>query len=328
MRKYQQLTLFERRVLFMLRKRGSSVGTIADHLGRHRSTLYRELSRNTDLRQFYSPNAAQTMALQRCQRDSQKQRDPKLKSYVDRGLARGWSPEQIAGRMYHLDLPYRACTETIYQLVYSASGIRRNWPRRLPLAKPKRGAIGARKRARYLKFRSISERSSAANQRREFGHWEGDSVQFTNSRNRHHITTLVERKTRYSQAILQHETVSESVMTRIKQRFSELPERACRTLTLDQGTEFSFYQILERISGRPKRSIVTYFCDVKSPWQKGTNENFNRRLRRYLPRNHNIQQLSEQKLENIIKMMNSTPRKCLGFQTPIEAYNHACRTSH
>ena len=188
--------------------------------------------------------------------------------------------------------------------------------------------MGARNRARYLKFRSIRERSTAANQRREFGHWEGDSVQFTTSRNCDHITTLVERQTRYSQALLQHETVSQTVMTRIKERFSKLPLVACQSLTFDQGTEFSHYQILERGPGRKRRQMITYYCDVKSPWQKGTNENFNRRLRRFLPRNFNIQQLTELQLENIIKMMNSTPRKCLGFRTPSEAYNLACRTSH
>ena len=327
MKRYQQLSSFERLVVSMLYKRGDPVADIADYLGRHRSTLYRELTRNGDPCGFYSPRSAHQMALSRRQREAPKQRERRLRKYVDRGLANGWSPEQMAGRMKRLERPYGACTETIYQLVYGAYGRQRGWPRRLPQAKPKRGAIRARKRAKYLNLRPISKRPQAANQRREFGHWEGDSVHFRVSKNRRHVTTLVERKTRYSLAILQQEMISETVMTHIKERFTKQPVVACKSLTLDQGTEFAYYQVLERSTRRARRRMTTYYCDVKSPWQKGGNENFNGRLRRFLPRDFNIHQLSEQQLEEIVKMMNKTPRKCLGFQTPTEAYRNACRTS-
>ncbi len=327
MEKYQQLSLFERRTVALMRKRGAAIAVIAEHLGRHRSTVYRELKRNQKADGFYCPRSAQRFARLRRKRPAPKQQEPRLKRYVERRLSKGWSPEQMAGRLKRCGHTFAVCTETIYQLVYSKFGRTKGWPRKLPQAKPKRGRIGARKRARYLNLRPLKERSAAASLRQEFGHWEGDSVHFRASKNRRHITTLVERQTRYCQAILQAETVSETVMLHIKSRFAKQPIPACKSLTLDQGTEFAYYQLLERVSPRQQRKMTTYYCDARSPWQKGAVENFNRRIRRFLPRDFDIHRLCEQQLEALVMMMNRTPRKCLGFQTPEEAYRHACRTS-
>lgn len=327
MGKYQQLSEFERTALSMMRRRGDPVAMIADYLGRHRSTLYRELKRNQGPGFSYSPKAAQRMAWRRRQREAPKQLQPELRKYVHRKLSNGWSPEQMAGRLKHRGRAYAVCTETIYQLVYSTYGRQRGWPRHLPQAKPRRGRIGARKRARYLNLRPISQRPREANERREFGHWEGDSVHFRVAKNRRHVTTLVERQTRYCLSILQPTMVSETVMSRIRERFARQPPPACKSLTLDQGTEFAYYQLLERSRPRQRLQMTTYYCDVKSPWQKGGNENFNGRLRRFLPRDFDIYKLTEHRLKQLVKMMNRTPRKCLGFHTPEEAYRAACRTS-
>jgi len=328
MENYQQLSLYERQIVSVMKKRGDSVVLIAAYLGRHRSTIYRELMRNQHTEEFYCPQTAHRKALSRCQRTAHKQIQPRLRQYVGHRLIKAWSPEQIAGRLKRVGSSFAVCTETIYQMIYSQYGCRKGWIRQLPQAKSKRGRIGARKRAKYLNLRPISERSAAANKRHEFGHWEGDSVQFRTSNNRRHLTTLVERTTRYSQAILQQRMVSSTVMGRIKKCFAEQPIPACKSLTLDQGTEFAYYQILERVEPYQRRKMTTYYCDVKAPWQKGAVENFNRRIRRFLPRNFDVYRLTEQKLEAIVKMMNETPRKCLGFQTPAEAYRLACRTSH
>lgn len=328
MENYQQLSFVERQIVSVMKKRGDSVAAIAAHLGRHRSTVYRELMRNQHAAEYYCSQAAHRMALSRCQRPAHKQTQLRLRQYVDRRLAKAWSPEQIAGRLRRVGCSFAVCTETIYQMIYSQYGRRKGWARQLQQAKSKRGRISARKRAKYLNLRPISERSVAANKRLEFGHWEGDSVQFRASNNRRHVTTLVERTTRYCQAILQQRTVSNTVMMRIKKCFAAQPIPACKSLTLDQGTEFAYYQVLERVEPYQRRQISTYYCDVKAPWQKGAVENFNRRLRRFLPRDFDIYRLTEQKLEAIVKLMNETPRKCLGFQTPAEAYRFACRTSH
>jgi transposase, IS30 family len=128
-----------------------------------------------------------------------------------------------------------------------------------------------------LNFRLISERPQAVGERGEFGHWEGDSVHFTQSKNQRHVTTLMERKSRYVIGILESSMLSNAVMTSIKTQLFNQPIAACKTLTIDQGTEFSYYQVLERVSRYSRRRIKTYYCNPKTPWQKGGVENFNLR---------------------------------------------------
>jgi IS30 family transposase len=327
MNQYQQLSSLERLSLFLMRKRGDSLSYIAQYLNRHRSTLYRELKRNHHPDRFYCPQTAGRLTRLRRQRPSPRQTNPSLRKYVERCLNKGWSPEIIAGRMKNLRKPFSVCTETLYRLIYSSHGRNRAWPQCLNLAKPKRGAIQARNRTNYLNFRLISERPKAISERCEFGHWEGDSVHFTQSKNQRHVTTLVERKSRFAIGILQPSTLSKAVMTSIKNQLSNQPLAASKSLTIDQGTEFSYYQILERVPRYGRRSIKTYYCNPKSPWQKGSIENFNLRLRKFLPRNFDIKQLTVNKLNAIIRTMNRTPRKCLDFKTPHEVYTLECRTS-
>lgn len=326
MKRYQQLSSLERFSLCLLYKRGDSMAKIAETLNRHRSTIYRELQRNQHPQGYYCPKTAGRFTQQRRQRPSPKQSNRKLQKFVERSLNKGWSPEIIAGRMKYLDKAFRTCTETLYRLIYSAPGQNRGWPGLLSLARPRRTPIRSKKRIRYLNFRHISERPQAATERLEFGHWEGDSVHFTESKNQRHVTTLVERKSRYALGILQPSTRSNVVMTRIKNQFHDQPVPACKSLTLDQGTEFSYFQILERPPKHGRRRIKTYYCSPKSPWQKGGVENFNLRLRKFLPRAFKIQQLTAAQLNKIIRTMNRTPRKCLGFKTPQEVYTDECRT--
>lgn len=327
MKHYQQLSYDERVCLAVLYKRGDSISRIARSLNRHRSTLYRELKRNQHPNAYYSPRAASRFAHQRRQRLAPKQNHPKLRKYVSRALTKYWSPEIIAGRMKCLGIPFRTCTETLYRLIYSPYGRQRGWPARLTWARPKRGTWYAGHRSKYLNFTALSERSQPANERKEFGHWEGDSVHFTLSKNQLNVTTLLERKTRFGIAILQSSTRSRPVMTSIKNKLHQQPRCARKTITLDQGTEFSHFQILEQPVKGCRQRIKSYYCNTKSPWQKGAVENFNLRLRRYLPRNFNIKQLTQTTLEKIIRNMNRTPRKCLGFKTPHEVYNLECRIS-
>jgi IS30 family transposase len=321
------MSAFERQSVAWMLKHGRPVAEIAAYLGRHRSTLYRELHRNRHPNGYYCPQTAGRLSRQRRQRLAPKQGDARLRDHVARGLAKSWSPEQIAGRLKRRGRLPRASTETLYRLIYSPYGRQRNWPAQLALRKPKRGKVGARKRARYLQTRPLSERSPAVNQRQVFGHWEGDSVHFSVAKNQRHVTTLLERQSRYAIGIVQPTPHSQPVMTSIQAAFARQPLSACQSLTLDLGTEFSYYQILERKRRYARRCLTTYFCEPKSPWQKGSVENFNLRLRRFLPRDFDITQLTGRELQGIIQRMNRTPRKCLDFLTPEEAYRAACRAS-
>lgn len=106
-----------------------------------------------------------------------------------------------------------------------------------------------------------------------------------------------------------------------------LPLSATQTITFDQGSKFAHFATSERQSKRQRRKIKTYYCQPRSPWQKGGVENFNKRLRRYLPKDRDIRNLKQQAISKIIRWMNNTPRKCLDFMTPAEAFSLYCRTS-
>ena len=140
------------------------------------------------------------------------------------------------------------------------------------------------------------------------------------------IATLVERKSRYSIAIKNVDKTTGIVMRGICNRLIKLPETIRKSITFDHGSEFANHVFLKNAA-----NIDSYFCDPHSPWQKGANENFNGRLRRFVPRGTIPHDLSEEKLDNIIRIMNNTPRKCLKFQTPSEAFNkelQRCCTSN
>ncbi len=139
------------------------------------------------------------------------------------------------------------------------------------------------------------------------------------------VTTLVERKSRIVFLIKNNSKHSCGVMQKIKGKFLNLPEKMCKTITFDQGSEFADYKQLEQ-----QLKCKVYYCETHSPWQKGSNENMNGRLRFYLPREANIAKISQKELDTIASKVNHCPRKCLGFKTPnelfIQQYKNDCRT--
>lgn len=139
------------------------------------------------------------------------------------------------------------------------------------------------------------------------------------------VTTLVERKSRFVFLIKNETKKSDVLMSRIKEKMCRLPCQLCRTITFDQGAEFAAHQEIEK-----EMRCRVYYCHAHAPWEKGSNENMNGRLRKYLPRHIDIYQLSQGNLDYIANIMNATPRKCLGYRTPKELfslqYNLVCRT--
>jgi IS30 family transposase len=121
----------------------------------------------------------------------------------------------------------------------------------------------------------------------------------------------VERKSRLTKLIHNKSKYTEEVIGGIKNKLSQLPQKQVKTITFDRGTEFAGFR---------KLGIDSYFCNPHSPWQKGSNENFNGRLRRYLPKKFDHRKLSQNLLDNIEQKMNNQPRKCLGFKTPLEVF--------
>lgn len=322
---YTHLSISDRRRLYTFLEMGLSISEIARRLSKHRSTLYRELNRNSDS-EDYLPKTAQLKSDERCQqkRFSKLEKDGILRDYVVRSLQKGWSPEQIAGRMKYQKLTFYACPETIYQFVYRSNDKALYYC--LPYKKPKRQKRYARQKS-LCRFgggiRLITQRAEDISTRRRFGHWEGDTIQFRGTKEKV-VTTLVERKSRLVFLIKNDSKHSHGVMDKIKMKFDQLPKKMCKTITFDQGVEFADYKHLEQ-----QMNCKVYYCETHSPWQKGSNENMNGRLRWHLPRETDIAKITQEELDQLALKMNRCPRKCLGYKTPqelfIQQHKNDCR---
>ncbi len=318
---YRHFTLEERRTLFRLLNAQLPIKEIAGQLGRHRSTIYREIARNEfrEVRQYrgYYPVTAEDSARRRRRRQRKLVRDPRLRTHVVEKLKLCWSPEQIAGRLKIAGEDGRLCHETIYQFVYSPEGRALELHRHLLRARRLRRQRFGRK-PRGLKIpteRTIAQRPAEIGERHVIGHWEADLLIFRRAHGKANVTSLVERKSRFTRLIPNDDRRSRQVIGAIGQALGSLPPTARQSITFDRGSEFLGYAELARAHG-----IEAYFCDPHSPWQKGSVENTNGRLRRFLPGELDPSTLTTGKLREIETRMNDTPRKCLGFSTPQEAF--------
>lgn len=171
---------------------------------------------------------------------------------------------------------------------------------------------------------SLIKRPEAVNGRARFGHWEGDTIEFKGNKSKV-IITLVERKTRIVFLIKNESKHSRGVMEKIHKKFERLPTKMVKTITFDQGCEFADHQYIEN-----KMDCDVYYCETHSPWQKGSNENMNGWLRRYLPKNAKIDLITQKELDAIADKMNRCPRKCIDYKTPkelfIQQFKNDCRT--
>jgi IS30 family transposase len=332
-RGYRQLDLDERRRLFRLVEARVPVAVIARELGRHRSTIHREIGRNrvplpVDPRwrryddhgafEGYFPLAAQDLARQRRRRRGKLQRHGDLSRHVVARLEAGWSPQQIAGRL-KLDSTTTGtvCHETIYQHVYGPEGREAQLWRLLPKSRRQRRPLHGRKpRASFVPpDRAILHRPPEVLDRQAFGHWEGDLLIFQKAHGKANLTSMVERQTRFTVLLSNPDRRSEALIGRIGQALQAFPRAACRTITFDRGTEFAAWPLLATQAG-----AEAWFCDPHSPWQKGAVENANGRIRRFLPAERNLTELAASELDNIAAKLNATPRRCLGWRTPKEAF--------
>jgi IS30 family transposase len=320
---YRQLDLDERRTLFRLMEAGRPVGEIAARLGRHRSTVYRELGRDRFRdgdRGFcgYFPLTAHDLARRRRRRRGKLEADGGLRAHVVERLAAGWSPQQIAGRLRHEAGEGPAvCHETIYRHVYGPEGRRDSLYRHLPKARRRRGTrYGRKPRAAAIpRERWIESRPAEVETRETFGHWEADLLIFRKEHGKANVTSLLERKSRFTFLLPNGDKRSTTVIAGITDVLRGLPDAARRTVTFDRGSEFAGYAALDR-----HLALASYFCDPHSPWQKGGVENANGRVRRFLPRHCEPESLAHVRLRRLADRLNDTPRRCLGYRTPREVF--------
>jgi IS30 family transposase len=323
---YPHLTGSERDQIAELKAQGLGVTAIARAIGRHPSTLSRELKRNAHADGTYRPVFAEGSYRFRRQRAAVLEADNALRRFVIDRLAEGWTPEQISGWLKRgIEIGLRAIsTETIYAFIFRAAQkagklwhsplCSNQWRTKSRLARRKasRGHRTRRSKDKIAGKTHISERSDAANARAEAGHWEGDLV--ICKRNRP-LLVLHERKTRLTiMTRLASKSAAETV-TAITDILTRLDPQMRRSVTFDNGGEFARHSLL-----KDALKMATYFCDAYASWQKGGIENTNGRIRRWLPRETDLDELSEEDIQDIAMTMNLTPRKCLGFRSPAEAF--------
>jgi IS30 family transposase len=320
---YGQLSLEERIEIYRLHKAGESMRRIALALERAVSTISREIGRNSRATKVwpggYCPARAQRLSERRRRWDGRFKlaRQPDLQDLVKDRLAMGHSPEQIAGRLT-LEHGHTVIShESIYRFAYHRSAQKDYWHRFLPCRKSRRGRLrrGGISPASAIKFRrSVSKRAVDALDRATPGHWEADFMLF--AKYGQGLLVAHERQSRYT--ILDHpaDRKAERTAEHLAKLLASIPPSLRKTLTIDNGTEFALhYRLTEQLA------LQTYFCDPHSPWQKGGVENAIGRLRRPLPRRTNLADLSSDQLASIVQAYNDTPRKCLDFKTPAEAFS-------
>lgn len=326
MQDYNHLTMRDRCLIATFLSMDAPVDTIAERSGRHRSTIYREIKRNKpEPEDRYMPSIAHQMALDRHPHAPNKlDTNKELNKYVLDGLKNHWSPEQIVGRMKVEQKKFLTCPESIYRYVYRDK--KEALYKLLPRKKSKRHIRNKRasKKITLMNRRNIRLRPEEANSRSNAGHWEGDTIRFKKDQ-KTCVSTLAERKSRLVILLKNNDKTSKTVVNKICNKIKKFPKKKFASLTLDQGSEFSSFLAIERLT-----KCKVYFCDPHSPWQRPTNENTNGRIRRFLPKNFKIDRINQGHLDKIADRMNNTPRKCLGYLTPIEVFiqhqKTLCRT--
>jgi transposase, IS30 family len=315
-----RLSLSEREEISRGLLAGDSCRMIAARLGRSPSTVSRDVA-GGGARVHYRAWRADERAHRRARRPkvSKLVACPRLRVEVERRLKRRWSPQQIAARLIR-DFPdepeMRVSHETIYQslFVQGRGALRRELTRCLRSGRAQRRPHGRIPGTGLKDMVLLSERPADAEDRAIPGHWEGDLI--LGKLGQSAIATLVERQTRYVMLVhLPHGRLAEGVKHALVKAIRTLPTHLRRSLTWDQGKEMGAHASFTVATG-----VQVYFCDPRSPWQRGTNENSNGLLRQYFPKGTALAGYTQAQLNAVAMELNARPRQTLGWDTPSEAF--------
>ncbi len=311
MRGYTQLTQAERYQIYILKKAGHHRRRIAEMLGRHLSTIGRELRRNQGLR-GYRPQQAHTRALARRKANVRSRVDGRVWQQIEALLREQWSPEQVVSRLA-MEQGIRLSHEWIYQHIYADKRAGGDLYRALRCQKPRRKRYGAYDRRGIIPNQiSIEARPSIVETRRRIGDWEGDTV--IGKGHRGALVTLVERKSRYTVIrAVRHKTAT-AVRTAVTEGLAPYKARV-HTITYDNGREFTDHAGMAR-----DLATKIYFAHPYASWERGLNENTNGLIRQYFPKHRDLTTVTTAEITHAMYQLNHRPRKCLGFRTPYEIF--------
>lgn len=299
---------------------GMSIRGLARQLGRSPSTVSREITRNGG-RQAYRAASADQRAWQRGKRPKAcvLARNEPLSELVANKLQAQWSPRQIAGWLkvvHHNDPAMQISHETIYRSLFiQARGVLKkelttHLRSRRTIRRAKCATGKGQGRGQIVDAISIRERPAEAEDRAVPGHWEGDLL--SGSRNSH-MATLVERHSRFVMLVRVENKNTDTVVAALTEKVRTLPEGLMNSLTWDRGKEMASHKLFTVAT-----DVQVYFCDPRSPWQRGSNENTNGLLRQYFPKGTDLSVFTQADLDEVAHRLNTRPRETLGFATPAD----------
>ncbi|WP_183571664.1 IS30 family transposase, partial [Paenibacillus endophyticus] len=307
---YSHLNIIERGQLEALNRLGWSCRKIGRELGRHPSTIARELERGREKGRTYGARSAQQAYHERRASSVPVGKyATALAEEINQKLQETWSPEQIAEKRRTEGKPF-VCFKTIYRWLYGGrltagvNVLRHKGKRQKPIET----------RGRFLVGTPISKRPKEVRKRTTFGHWELDTVVSSRGKSKACAATFIERKTRLYVALKMPDRTAHSMEVAFGVVASQYPQGTCRTATTDRGKEFACYANLEATY-----DVKVYFADPYCSWQRGSNENANGLLREFFPKGHDFASVTDDQLADAIRLINNRPRKCLGWRSAHEA---------
>jgi len=317
---YSHLNIDEREEIMVNYRKGMAIADIALLIGRHRSTVYREIKRNEFRRGYYSANQSQKRAKtnrKRCHRKQLIEHNARLRRYLLCYLKLGLSPEQctLRLRLKSKDKSMHISHETIYQFILREYKKGNDYSKYLRQGYHRNG-YKPRGKTKYKRIKDkvmIENRPKEVESRKIVGHWESDTIRGIRQQ-QHGIATHVERKTRFTIAAKLESRKAASFNEATIKAFEKYPALLLKTFTADNGMEFSQFKELEEAL-----DVKLYFANPYHSWERGTNENTNGLLRQYFPKGTDMTTVSEEDLQKAVNRLNNRPRKCLGGRTPREA---------
>ena len=306
---YHHLSTYERGRIEAFHRMGYSNRRIALSMGRHRSCIDREIKRNSEATAYQAEVAEQNYNNRRKRSKPRGKLNQGLVEIIEQRLQETWSPEQIANTA----TPGKVGFKTIYNWIYAGKLRRANVQNLRHKGKRRKDD----KRGRFALGLPISQRPPEVKHRETFGHWELDTMVSSRGESKGCFATFVERKSRLYTALKIADRSAESMQAAITQLYRTMPKGAFKTATTDRGKEFACY-----VKVKDELGLTLYFADAYSAWQRGSNENCNGLLREFYPKKTDLAKVHQKELTQYLFLINSRPRKCLNWKSPIQVFLH------